>query len=191
MIQSESQELRSSNDELLETYLTTPFWETEKNESTLFSKDCVLEFPYAPPGMPKIFPSNKRQLLFHWLRRTVKDWSRKDVIKYPTTDPTRYWVESRTVATVTWGGPWERKFDCTHMELVIIQDKKITNVRTWSDPLAYYLGAGINLPVFNYDGSYGEVQSMPDTPPKVPKDDEERSAAVSSAILDCNPFICH
>jgi hypothetical protein len=168
-----------SNDEVLEEYIYTPFWESDETESLLLSKDCILEFPFSPPGMPKSFPRKKRAVLIDWLRRTVRSWSREDVVKYPTSDASRYWIESRTKAIVKWGGEIERQFDCTHIELVIIQDGRILTVRTWSDPLAYYRGMGVNLPVFHFDGSYSEGKPIPDTPTKfVLAGDEEKAIAV-------------
>ncbi|KIM93415.1 hypothetical protein OIDMADRAFT_35733 [Oidiodendron maius Zn] len=174
-----------SNDEVLEKYIYTPFWESDETESLLLSKDCILEFPFAPPGMPKSFPKEKRSVLIDWLRRTVRSWSREDVVKYPTSDASRCWIESRTKATVKWGGEIERQFDCTHIELVIIQDGKILTVRTWSDPLAYYRGMGVNLPVFHFDGTYSEGKAMPDTPTKfAPANDEEKAIANTDLIRD-------
>jgi hypothetical protein len=167
------------NDEVLEEYIYTPFWESDEAESLLLSKDCILEFPFSPPGMPKSFPREKRSVLVDWLRRTVKSWSREDVVKYPTSDASRYWIESRTKAMVKWGGEIERQFDCTHIELVIIQDSKISTVRTWSDPLAYYRGIGVNLPVFHFDGIYSKGKAMADRPTKIFLADEEKAIAVS------------
>ncbi|KAI1841602.1 hypothetical protein JX265_004662 [Neoarthrinium moseri] len=173
-------DLRLQNEEVLDRFLNTPFWESDDAISSLLSRDCILDFPFAPPGMPKSFDRPRRAVLTSWLRRTVKNWSRPQdsIVKYPTKDLSRFWIESRTVADVTWGGPHVRKFDCTHVELVVINDGKVTLARTWSDPLPYYTAAGMNLPIFHYSGRWGvpvpeKQYALPD---KIPEEGDEATA---------------
>ena len=168
------------NDSVLVRYLKTPFWESDEAESDLLSPDCTLEYPFSPPGMPKTFPKERRAVLTSWLRRTSKQWSRENIVAYPTKDPGRVWVESTIKATVSWGGTTPRQFICDQMELVIVENDKIKTIRNWSDPLAYYLAAGINLPVFHYDGKPLQGTPMPNVPAKYnPQTDEEANAVVS------------
>ncbi|KAH9900107.1 hypothetical protein F4778DRAFT_156330 [Xylariomycetidae sp. FL2044] len=176
---SPSDDTRSQNEAVLDRLLQTPFWEKDDSEKDLLSRECNLEFPFAPPGMPKVFDFPRRRVWISYLRRTTKAWSRHSIVKYPTHDPSRFWVESTTVADVTWGGPHVRKFECAHIELVVIQGGKVTLVRTWSDPLAYYRAAGINLPIFHFDGRWDvSVPSKQwEKPDAVPSTEEEATAA--------------
>lgn len=172
--------LRTINDTVLEKYLSSAFWLDDVLADQILSTDCELEFPFAPPGMPKAFPKEKRLLLLNWLRRTMSKWSRDQVVKYPTKNPSRYWVQSRTQATVTWGGIESRHFVCDHIEMVAISEGKIQRVKTWSDPLAYYLAAGINLPVFFFDGNASSSEPMPNTPARdIPSNDAEAALIVN------------
>lgn len=168
------EELRASNEKVLMTFITKPYWEDEEVEKAIISKDCVFDFPYAPPGMPKTFPRSKHGLLKDWWKRTTKNWSAENIIVHPTTDPSRFWAESHTHAEVTWGGPVVRPFDCQHIQLIVIEDGKVTLARTWSDPLAYYLAAGINLPVFHWSGPLNaKSPEWKDVKPPIPQSEEE------------------
>lgn len=170
--------LRAANELVVHDFLRVPFWESPEDEERLLSKDCTLDFPYAPPGMPKTFPPIKRPVLFQWLRRTVKDWTLVEAETFPTKDPSRFWIESRTTARVTWGGSVVRPFDCTHVQLVVVEDGKVSISRTWSDPLAYYAGAGMNLAVFHYSGKF---EGLPEPYPEgvVPPTPSSEEAAAS------------
>lgn len=172
--------LRSQNEKVLKTFLEKPFWEHPEIETSMIDKDCVFDFPYAPPGMPKTFPRSKRPSLKDWYQRTTKNWSIEGIIVYPTTNTSRFWVESTTHADVNWGSAVVRPFNCYHMQLIVIENGKITLARTWSDPLAYYLAAGINLPVFNYTGEWPVPGPRPDVKPPTPVNEEEAKARASN-----------
>ncbi|KAE8332318.1 hypothetical protein BDV39DRAFT_200466 [Aspergillus sergii] len=152
------------NQQLVDDYLSTPFWETDHHVARLFSSSCTWEFPYGPPGMPQIYPRARRPVLIQWLRRTMRNWSRSQIRKYPTKDFTRFWVESSTAAMVKWGSPFERTFNCAHIELIEITNNKITTLKIWSDPVAYYQAAGIILPPFEFNRNPVDPPPYIDTP---------------------------
>ncbi|CAK7212780.1 hypothetical protein SCUCBS95973_001582 [Sporothrix curviconia] len=183
---SSGQASQTSNELVVDEFLRTPYWDSSEAEARLLSADCTLEFPYAPPGMPKEFPPVKRRVLFDWLRRTVKNWTLVEVEKFLTKDTSRFWVESRTTADVTWGGPFSRKFDCTHIQLIVVENGKVSVARTWSDPLAYYLGAGMNLAVFNYSGKFDKVPAPRPEGIEPPKPADEKEAAALRQKLFSN-----
>ncbi|ODV83150.1 hypothetical protein CANARDRAFT_30242 [[Candida] arabinofermentans NRRL YB-2248] len=165
-------------EKVVDQYLCTPFWDSTDLEEKIFTKDYVLEFPFAPPGMPKHFSNTSRNIYTNWLKRTMKDWSRYNIIKYPTTDPNKMWIESFTKATVQWGERVDRAFDCENIEYIEIKDGKISLIRCWSDSLAYYNAAGMNLPVFNFSGpkilnEFQKPKSSQEVTPLEPQGKEE------------------
>ncbi|KAK5126905.1 hypothetical protein LTR85_008263 [Meristemomyces frigidus] len=168
----------------VERFLQTPWWESTETEATLLARDCTIEWPFAPPGVPKHFPRTKRPLLADWFKRTTQNWSRDSIIIYPTKNGRRYWVESRVQAQARWGphSPF-RPYSCSQMELIELDDGKISLVRSWMDPMAFYLGAGINLPVFPYDGTYPQGEAMLAVPsPPAPKGDEEAAKKANFVV---------
>jgi ketosteroid isomerase-like protein len=153
---------KGPHSDVLQQFLHSPWWESPELEATLLSPDCVVEYPFAPPGMPKQFPTTKRALLAEWLKRTTRKWSRDQIVHYPTKGGSREWVESHTSAEVQWGPHAVfRPFSCEQIELFEFSNGKISLIRSWCDPMAFYLGAGINLPVFNYSGVYPSVEDTP------------------------------
>ncbi|KAJ5641889.1 hypothetical protein N7490_005889 [Penicillium lividum] len=168
--------VRSKNQKAVNDYLDTPFWESDDHISRIFSSNCTWEFPYAPPGMPQIFPRPRRPVLIQWLRRTMRNWPRSQIQHYPTLDPSRFWVESTTTATVTWGDHVQREFKCAHIELIEFTDGKISTLKTWSDPVSYYEAAGIHLPPFAFNRSAASPPEYVDVPfPSPPTEDPELS----------------
>ncbi|KAJ5682497.1 hypothetical protein N7462_005662 [Penicillium macrosclerotiorum] len=168
--------LRIENQKIVDDYLATPFWEDDGHVDRLFSSNCIWEFPYAPPGMPQAFSRPRRPVFAQWLRRTMREWTRSDVQYYPTLSPRRFWVESSTKAMVTWGDNFERAFECQHIELIEVTNGKISNLKTWSDPTAYYKAAGIILPSFQFNRPSVTPSEYVDTPfPNPPTKEPELS----------------
>lgn len=172
---------------VLDRVLSSPWWDSQSEAAALLAQDWIIEWPFAPPGVPKVFPRQKRALLASWLHRTVKYWSCEVIKVYPTRDPSRFWVESRTRAEVSWGlRSCPRSFDCSNIELIVVRDGWVVSWKTWSDPLAFYLGAGINLPVFPYDGLYPSVEPSQIVPDRdLPRNVEEEKQKVCRPMRTC------
>jgi len=169
--------IRRENQEIVDDYLMTPFWESDDHVARLFCSDCIWEFPYAPPGMPQAFSRPQRPVFVQWLRRTLRNWSRTNIRHYSSLNPGRFWVESSTAATVAWGDHLDRSFECAHIEFIELHNGRISKLKIWSDPIAYYKAAGIILPPFVFNGSPVSPPEFIDTPfPRPPSTDPELSA---------------
>ena len=67
----------------------------------LFADDAVVEFPYAPPGLPGRFEG--KEAIDHYFRATPEKFlglSFRDVRRYPTTDPDVALAEAHGSATI-------------------------------------------------------------------------------------------
>lgn len=101
----------------------------------LWADDGVMEFPFAPPGLPKRLAG--REAVAAYMRDypdhiDLHDFP--DLRIHQTTDPGTVVVEMRGVGrTVRTGGP----FDMTYIAVVTVEDGRFTSYRDYWNPLAF------------------------------------------------------
>lgn len=124
-----------------------PYWEPDY--AALFDADCVLEVPFAPPGMPQYFSAVERPIHFAWLARTTKNWSFTEVEPYGApADTDVFWLMRRGSCLASWAGLRDQAFESRFILKLTIRDGVVTSLKELFDPMAFLRAAGKPLPVF-------------------------------------------
>ncbi|MEU4270069.1 nuclear transport factor 2 family protein [Streptomyces sp. NPDC026092] len=110
----------------------------------LWAEDGVMEFPFAPPGMPSRLDG--REAIAAYMRPypdsiDVHDFPEADLRIHETTEPRTIVVEMRGVGRLVEG---DHPFDMTYIAVVTVEDGRFTSYRDYWNPLAV-LDAGVDL----------------------------------------------
>ncbi|MEV7416360.1 nuclear transport factor 2 family protein [Streptomyces sp. NPDC089919] len=110
----------------------------------LWAEDGVMEFPFAPPGLPGRLDG--RAAIADYMRPypdhiDLYDFPEADLRIHQTADPGTIVVEMRGVGRLVAG---DRPFDMTYIAVVTARDGLFTSYRDYWNPLAV-LDAGIDL----------------------------------------------
>lgn len=146
----QSSEIKTKNLEVVKRVMEGQWWKEEFNDC--FFPECTLEFPYAPPGMVQNLCVGQVLAHKHWMRRTVKNWSVRDMrIFGPRTgDGTDYFVIRYAGGDVFWAGR-DGHFESRHTTMIKIRGGRIFYMKEWFNPLKYLEAACIEAPKFLQD----------------------------------------
>jgi ketosteroid isomerase-like protein len=143
------QRVDSPNAALVERFCNALYW--EEAYADLFAPDVVVDFPHAPPGMLQHLDSFEFGAFCYWLRNTVRELHLvEEPTIIPTTDPNVFWAVRFTQGKVYWALR-ECDYANEHAMLIRIKEGKISYVKDYFNPLAFYRALNIELPAFRYD----------------------------------------
>jgi len=171
---------------VVETFASNEYWKEQFDD--LFAPDVHIEYPYAPPGMFQYFSPFEFGAHRYWLRNIVKTWTlTKPATIIPTSNPGLFWVV-RFVSAEMVLAKRPGHFEAEILSRIEVRNGKITSLREYEDPLAYYRALDDVLPTFYY------VPDLAEAPPTfrmsadaVSKFSAERNKARAVAMLS-NPI---
>lgn len=139
---------KQQNLAIADQVIKSEYWKEEYSQ--YFSKDLTIIFSSAPPGMPQYMDTYDSELLFMWLRRTVKSWQVDFEELLGTPDENLIWVTGYYYGTVDWGAR-ENDFKSKFIYKLSFHEGKISCMDVIMDPLAFIAAAGREIPIFKMD----------------------------------------
>jgi ketosteroid isomerase-like protein len=150
--------IKKQNYDLVKRMITSQYWLPENRD--MFSGDCTLELPNAPPGMPQYFNPVDFMLYLDWLSRTVKAWNVNPGYEiYGTKDENLFWVVRECSGDVHWAGK-DGKFESRMVSRITTEKGKIKHMKELSDPLSFLKAIGAEVPIFRVAMDSEEIKKV-------------------------------